>query len=195
MCSTVLNVWSLPNFCTVQYLLCPTITWFWGVGHNIDRIIIDSHSLALAGPEYEILQFPSWYSACYWQRRAVWLQRLLPGCWRDQRSCELALTRTSCSWLAMLSTKPSNLSWYSLMSWYTYPRNETLVHQQLSLHQLHHPHSTETHKAIFPLVWRHTFIIRMYKIITTCIEHTTVLRTNNMRVTHEVKACLAIHDW
>ena len=26
----------------------------------------------------------------------------------------------------------------SLMAWYTYPRNETLVHQQLSLHQLHH---------------------------------------------------------
>ena len=32
----------------------------------------------------------------------------------------------------------SNLSRYSLMAWCTYPMNETLVHQQLSLHQLHH---------------------------------------------------------
>ena len=35
----------------------------------------------------------------------------------------------------------SNLSWYSLIAWCIYPRTETLVYQQLSLHQLqyHHP--------------------------------------------------------
>ena len=34
----------------------------------------------------------------------------------------------------------SNLSWYSLMTWCTYPMNETLVDQQLFLYQLHHRH-------------------------------------------------------
>ena len=29
------------------------------------------------------------------------------------------------------------------MAWCTYPGNETLVHQQLSLHQLHHPHPSQ----------------------------------------------------
>ena len=29
------------------------------------------------------------------------------------------------------------------MPWCTYPGNETLVHQQLSLHQLHHPHPSQ----------------------------------------------------
>ena len=37
----------------------------------------------------------------------------------------------------------SSLSWYSLMAWCTYPRNETLVHQQLFLHELHHPHPSQ----------------------------------------------------
>ena len=37
----------------------------------------------------------------------------------------------------------SILSWYPLMAWCTYPRNETLVHQQLSLHQPHHHHPSQ----------------------------------------------------
>ena len=36
------------------------------------------------------------------------------------------------------------------MAWHTYPRNETLVHQQLSLHQLHHPTSYLTSLCTWP---------------------------------------------
>ena len=53
----------------------------------------------------------------------------------------------------------SNLSWYSLIARCTYPSNETLVHQQLLLHQLH---LTATPKAIF-------FLYMM-----SCIQYTYV---------------------
>ena len=60
------------------------------------------------------------------------------------------------------------------------PRNETLIHQQLSLHQLHHPHpSQRLLKPIFPLMWCPTFNIPMCKIIAACIECATALRANN----------------
>ena len=63
------------------------------------------------------------------------------------------------------------------------PRNETLVHQQLSLHQLHHPHpSQRLLKAIFPLMWCLTFNICTCKIIAACIECATVLWANNASV-------------
>ena len=41
----------------------------------------------------------------------------------------------------------------------TYPRNETLVHQQLSLHQLHPHPSQRLTKRFFSVTWRHTFNI------------------------------------
>ena len=51
---------------------------------------------------------------------------------------------------------------------------------------------TATPEAIFPLTQRHTFNIPLYKIIAMSIERSG---PNNMHVTREVKACLAIHDW
>ena len=53
------------------------------------------------------------------------------------------------------------------------PRNETLVHQQLSLHQLHHPHpSQRLMKRFFRLrdVTHSIYVRNAYKIIATCIE-------------------------
>ena len=48
-----------------------------------------------------------------------------------------------------LNTSKSN---HIKMAWCTYPMNETLVHQQLSLHQLHHRHpSQRLPEAIFSL--------------------------------------------
>ena len=41
---------------------------------------------------------------------------------------------------------------------------------------------TATPEAIFPLTWYHMFNMLTYKIIATCIEHATALRTNNTRV-------------
>ena len=77
------------------------------------------------------------------------------------------------------------------MAWYTYPRNETLVHQQLYLHQLHHCHpSQRLPKQSFRLrdITCTRSIYTTYKIIA-CIERAlTALRANIMRVTREYKA-------
>jgi len=51
---------------------------------------------------------------------------------------------------------------------------------------------TVTHKAIFLLTWHHTFNIRTYKIMATCIERDTALRANT-RIVHvlfsQIHAC------
>ena len=49
--------------------------------------------------------------------------------------------------------------------------HETLVHQQLSLHLLHHSPLTATYEAIFRLCDVHTFKYN----ITACNEHITML--------------------
>ena len=68
----------------------------------------------------------------------------------------------------------------------TYPRNETLVQEQLSLHQLQNCHpSQRLPKQFFSRTWCHVFNIPTYEIIATCIEHATALRANNMRAKHE----------
>ena len=43
-----------------------------------------------------------------------------------------------------------HLTGYSLIALSTYPRNETLVHQQLFLHQLHNPHPSQRLQNRFP---------------------------------------------
>ena len=76
------------------------------------------------------------------------------------------------------------------MAWCTYPRNETLVHQQFSATPL----SPLTDSAYVTSRIQYT----TYKIIATCIERVTALRANITREMHEykqVKACLVIHDW
>ena len=55
---------------------------------------------------------------------------------------------------------------------YTYLRNETSMHQQLSLHQLHHHHPSQRFPKRFfllPDITRSIYL-RMYKNIATCIE-------------------------
>ena len=43
----------------------------------------------------------------------------------------------------------SNLSGYSLLSWCTYTRDETWVHQQAPLYQLHYLHPSQQLQKIF----------------------------------------------
>ena len=88
----------------------------------------------------------------------------------------------------------SNLSWYSLMAWCTCPRNETLVHQQLSLYQLHHCHPSATPEAISPLSWHHTFTILCIKSLLRVLS--ALLCFGVTLSIKQVKACdVAIHDW
>ena len=54
----------------------------------------------------------------------------------------------------------SNLSWYSLMAWCTYPKNETLVHKQHSLHQLHHHYPSQRLRSDFTF---NTYVIQVTK--------------------------------
>ena len=74
------------------------------------------------------------------------------------------------------------------MAWWTHPRNETLVYQQLSLHlhyitvTLHSDSRSDSSTYMTSHVQYTT-----YKIIA-CIERATVLRDNIMRVTRKYKA-------
>ena len=64
------------------------------------------------------------------------------------------------------------------MTWCTYHRNETLVHQQLTLHQLHHCHPSQWLRKRFFRLRDVTFNIdTTYKIIA-CIERAIVLWVN-----------------
>ena len=83
-----------------------------------------------------------------------------------------------------------NLEVLDILGWWTYPRNETLVHQQLSLHQLYtppSPHSTSSY--VTSRVQERILVARSYalltKIIATCIERTTA---DNTRVKREYKS-------
>ena len=60
------------------------------------------------------------------------------------------------------------------MAWWTYPRNETLVHQQSTLPSPATPPSplTTTSEAIYPLTWRHMFNITTYSTLRGRIKST-----------------------
>ena len=60
----------------------------------------------------------------------------------------------------------------------TYSRNETLVHQQFSLHQLHHPHLSQRLTKPFFLLRDVTRSI--HKIIATCIERATAMSGSSL---------------
>ena len=74
------------------------------------------------------------------------------------------------------------------MAWYTYPRNETLVHQQLSLHQLHHPHPSQRLAKQFFLLCDVTRPIYLRIKSSTCIDRATALQANYTRIKHEYKS-------
>ena len=85
------------------------------------------------------------------------------------------------------------------MAWCTYPRNYTLVHQQLSLHKLHHRHpSQRLAKWFFHLHDATCSIYPVYRIITTCIERATMLWTNNtcgkVASIRKSKPCYSLKD-
>ena len=71
-------------------------------------------------------------------------------------------------------TTLSNLTEYSLMGWCTYPANETLIHQQASFYQLHHPHSG-ARRDFHTYMTSQACNMPTYKILATCIERATVL--------------------
>ena len=69
-----------------------------------------------------------------------------------------------------------------------YSRNETLVYQQASFHQLHYPHPSQQLDKAFPYLHDVTCSIRLYvhvEIITMCIEHAMV--ANYVHITHMYK--------
>ena len=74
---------------------------------------------------------------------------------------------------------------FIFVAWCTYPINETLVHQQLSLHQPHNRHPPQRLPKRFFAYVTLQFTIYAYKIVTKCIERATVLCAH---VTCECKA-------
>ena len=71
--------------------------------------------------------------------------------------------------------------WYLLTAWCTYPRSETLVCKQLSLHQLHHLHPFAT------LFWRYQsdFKTKPHVHVTFCpLSKNCQLKNELTRYTH-----------
>ena len=70
----------------------------------------------------------------------------------------------------------SNLSEYWWLPWCTYPRNETLVHQRPSLHQLHHPHP-------HPSQWLQKKFPYLYSL-SSLASKSAALGSEHLRVQH-----------